>query len=106
MTADVKDNVIKWLGAQSFNNILMLLVLGQISWVGYTIILTTIPSLHKETILHINDILLKAKEEREAILETCEEERNKLSMIYDRWVTLQASKPKDIKSIIADKDNK
>ena len=106
---DIKDNIItlifKWLEAQSFNNIIMLLILGQTSWVGYSLITTTLPSIYSEIVKHNTELTIKAEEERKKILDALEKERERMSLLCDKWVNLLSNKSRDTKSIVTDKEH-
>jgi len=88
MKEDVTKSILKWLGAQSFNNILMLLVLFILSWLAYNLVSITLPAIHNYSREYHKDILQSAENERQLILDNAEKERDKLSLMYDRWVHL------------------
>lgn len=89
----LKGQAVSWVAGQPFNNVLLLLILAAMSWIGWYGVTTAIPA-------HLTQI----QKGYESLSESHREERKELRDTYDRWM-LRRNEDAIIDSKVAGKPN-
>jgi len=78
---DIKTHIIEWAAGQPFNNVLLIVILTSIGWIGHYSMTIAIPSHLKQIQDGYQSLDVSHQKERQQTLET-----------YDRWVDRLAAK--------------
>ena len=78
---DTKTHIIEWVAGQPFNNVLLIVIVASIGWIGHYSMTIAIPSHLKQIQDGYQSLDVSHQKERQQTLET-----------YDRWIDRLAAK--------------